>query len=327
MPANLTPQYLAAEEKFRKASTPEEKLEALHEMMATIPKHKGTEKLRAEIKQKISKLKKEVSSSKKRKASSYNPGVIEKEGAGQVAVIGPPNTGKSSFIHHFTNAHVHITDFAFGTVKPVAGMMKYEDIQFQLIDTPPLFSQYHESYFLDLIHRADLIIIFLSPEDLVVDELNFILDWLEEHKIRIHEKNKDEFDGHFIYKNAFFIMNKVELDSDQFYFQLFKEMVEGLSQFYTISIKENIHLDQPGKWIFKKLDIVRVYSKEPGKKPDLEEPFVLPAGSTVMDLAGKIHKDMVKFKYARLWGHGKFDGQNVPRDYVIQDKDIIEIHI
>lgn len=327
MPANLTPQYLAAEEKYRKAATPQEKLEALKEMMATIPKHKGTEKMRAEIKHKISRLKKEVQRNKNSKGSTYNPGVIEKEGAGQVVVIGPPNTGKSTLLSLFTNAHVQITNFPFGTVSPVAGMMKFEDIQFQLIDTPPLFSQYHEPFFLDLIHRCDLVILLVDPYDQSIDEFNFILDWLETHKIRFHKENKNSYDGSYIYKNSMLLLNKIELDDEYFYHNLLEEMVENILSLYIISLHQKTNIEQIGKWIFDKLNIVRVYSKEPGKKPDMNKPFVLPKGSTPIDLAEKIHKDLVQFKYARLWGQGKFEGQHIPRDYELQDKDIIEIHI
>ncbi|GAB4170843.1 MAG: 50S ribosome-binding GTPase [Calditrichia bacterium] len=327
MPANLTPQYLSAEEKYRKAVTPEEKLEALNEMMATIPKHKGTEKLRAEIKQKISKFKKESQSQKKSKGSSYNPGVIEKTGAGQVAIIGPPNTGKSSLVAKTTNAHVHVTDFPFGTVMPTAGMMTFEDIQIQLIDTPPLFSQFHESYLLDLINRSDLLLLMLDPTDQSFDELNFILDFLADHKIRLHKQNEDKYDGNFIYKNAIAFINKKELPEFDDFLDLYNEILADMVDIFSISIKDDFNQHLFGSILFNKLNIIRVYSKEPGKKPDLNEPFVLKKGSTVQELAEKIHKDLIHFKYAKLWGHGKFDGQQINRDYQLQDKDIIEIHI
>lgn len=328
MPANLTPQYLAAEARYRSATTPEEKLEALQEMMATIPKHKGTEKLRAEIKQKLSKLKKELASGSGKKMNIYRPGIIEKEGAAQIAVVGPPNTGKSTLLKKFTNANVHVTDFPFGTIKPETGMMPFEDIQFQLIDTPPLFSQYHESYLLEIIHRCDVLLLMVDPFDQTLDEINFILDYFEDHKIRLHSKNLNEYQGSFLYKNTLVFMNKKDLDEDNIYSQFYTDLFSGISSFYPISLADDGNLaERIGKIFFEKADIVRVYSKEPGKKPDLEEPFILKKGSTLMDLAQKIHKDFIHFRFARVWGEGKYEGQPVAKDYVLQDKDIIEIHI
>ena len=104
MPANLTPQYLKAEERYKQAKTDPEKLLALEEMLATIPKHKGTEKLQGDIKQRISRLKKE---SLKKKGSHHweSDFFAVKEGAGQIVILGPPNTGKSQLLASLTSAH------------------------------------------------------------------------------------------------------------------------------------------------------------------------------------------------------------------------------
>ena len=78
--------------------------------------------------------------------------------------------------------------------------------------------------------------------------------------------------------------------------------------------------------VFNMLDVIRVYTKPPGKEPDLNSPFVLERGATVEDLAGKVHKDFLKsLRATKVWGEGVFDGQMVTREYVLSDGDVVEI--
>ena len=118
MPANLPPDYKAAERRFREAKTTEDKIAALQEMMAIIPKHKGTDKLRADLRRRLSKLKAEQAqpSKKGRKGPSYH---IPKEEAPQVALIGSPNTGKSAFVTATTNATPEVANYPFTTRVPL----------------------------------------------------------------------------------------------------------------------------------------------------------------------------------------------------------------
>ena len=136
MPANLTPEYLAAEEEFKSAQSHEEKIAALERMLSTVPKHKGTEKLQADIKRRLSRERKE--GHKKGGARTVPFWLVKKEGAGQVALIGPPNAGKSSLLAALTNARPEVADYPFTTHAPTPGMMAYENIQVQLIDLPPV---------------------------------------------------------------------------------------------------------------------------------------------------------------------------------------------
>ena len=154
MPANLPPVYFDAEKRFREAKTPESKIEALEEMLTIMPKHKGTDKLRADLRRRIAKLKEQAQQKKggARRDAAY---MIEKEGAAQIAVIGAPNTGKSALVAALTNASPEVAEFPHTTWKPTPGMAPYENIQFQLVDTPPITRDYLDPWMADLMRRAD----------------------------------------------------------------------------------------------------------------------------------------------------------------------------
>ncbi len=80
--------------------------------------------------------------------------------------------------------------------------------------------------------------------------------------------------------------------------------------------------------IYRLLNVIRVYSKKPGKPADMASPFTCPAGSTLLQMAELVHRDFAdKLKSARIWGTGVFDGQTVTRDHVLHDKDIVELHV
>jgi ribosome-interacting GTPase 1 len=158
MPTNLPPEYFEVEKRYRAASSPEEKAACLEEMLGTIPKHKGTDKLRADLRRKLSKLKDAARTRKgtSRQVSAFH---IDKEGAGQAVVIGPANVGKSALVAALTNATPEVADYPFTTWTPTPGMMPVEDIQVQLIDTPPLNSEFVDPELINLIRRADLILL------------------------------------------------------------------------------------------------------------------------------------------------------------------------
>jgi len=142
MPANLTPDYLAAERDYKQAATPAERIAALERMLATVPKHKGTEKIQADLKRRLSQARKE--STKKGAAHSVPFYLVEKEGAGQVVLLGPPNAGKSQLVAALTHAHPEVADYPFTTRLPTPGMMSYQNVQIQLIDLPPLSEEFME---------------------------------------------------------------------------------------------------------------------------------------------------------------------------------------
>lgn len=329
MPANLTPEYLAAEARYRAAKTDQERLAALQEMLSTIPKHKGTEKLQAEIKRKIAQLR---TAPKKRGPSRLILDSIEREGAGQVALAGLPNSGKSSLLARLTNARPEIADYPFSTVKPLPGMMEFEDIQIQLVDLPPLARDYTEGWVYSHIRNADLVMVVLdlAAEDPQRD-LQEVLALLGEEGIRLAGEASQRpglgLEGGMVVKAGLICGTKLDLPRARATLARLDPGGWGLS-LVAVSASSGEGLEELKRAVFAALRIIRVYTKEPGKKPDLERPYTLPKGSTVLDLAREIHQEFAaRLRYALLWGSGKFEGQRVPRDHEIQDGDIVELHI
>lgn len=328
MPANLPPQYFEAERLFREAKTPEAKVEALEEMLAIMPKHKGTDKIRADLRRKISKFKAQSQQKKgaTRRETAYS---IDKEGAAQVVVIGPPNVGKSSLVDALTNATPEVADFPHSTWKPTPGMAPYENIQFQLIDTPPISEDYIDPWMADLIHRADILVVLLDLHADPFQQLEDTLSILRELRIFPEQGPipKDLEKLPFI-KKVFVVVNKMDETEEKEDYEVFLELSEIKLPCIGISTLMKHNLTAFVEKIYDISNIIRVHTKAPGKEPDLSAPFVLPKESTLEDLAAKIHKDFIKdLKFAKIWGKAVFDGQMVQRDYILQDGDVAEMHI
>ncbi len=328
MPANLPPQYFEAEKRYREAKTPQEKVEALEEMLTIMPKHKGTDKLRADLRRKISKFKNQAQQKKGtgKRETAYS---IEREGAAQIVLAGPPNTGKSSLIRALTNANPEVADFPHTTWKPTPGMVGFENIQFQLVDTPPITKEYVDPWMADLIRRCDLLTLVLDLHSDPVGQLEETLEVLS--GLRIFPEGLPIPEGlkkpPFI-KKTLAVVNKVDTEEEEEDYQVFLELCEIPLPCVPFSIHNSRYFKKLLKEIYEVLGLIRVYTKAPGKKPDLNAPFVLPKNSTLETLAGKIHKDFVKkLKYARVWGKEVFDGQMIQKDHVLQDGDIVELHI
>lgn len=319
MPANLTPQYYAAEEKYRKAVTPEEKTEALQEMLSVMPKHKGTEKLQADLKKRLSQLREE--SQKKKQKGGYNPFHVEKQGAGQVVLAGCPNTGKSSLVTALTRAKVKVADFPFTTTLPATGMIPFEDIHIQLVDTPPFTADSVPPGLTGTFRNADLLLIVI---DLSAGEC---LDQLETAISLLDERSVIDLSGESPVAVPYMILGtKNDLPDAPGNLEILNELHPETIIFPVSAYGQNL---EPLKaQIFKTLDVIRIYGKAPGKKAEMERPFILRNGSTVLDLAYTVHRDFPqKLKSALVWGSARFDGQAVPRDYVLHDKDIVELVI
>ncbi len=328
MPANLTPEYLAAEKKYREAKTLEEKLKALKEMWATLPKHKGTDKLQADIKRRISQIKKEIEEERQRRKRGAPSFLFpEKEGAGQVAIVGKPNSGKSSILKSLTNANPEIADYPFTTVLPRVGMMKFEDIQIQLVDLPPFLKSKFQWWQREIVRNADAIMIVLDiSSDDVLDDYYELKEVLKEIKVELSDRDEYSFSG-IIKKKGFFVLNKFDSDGAEERFKILTDSFYD-EKFIPYSSLNGFNKNALKNEIFKSLKIIRVYTKEPGKEPDMEDPMILEEGSTVLDAAEELHKDFAKkLKYAKVWGSAKFPGQRVERNYVLKDKDIVEFHI
>jgi len=328
MPTNLPPDYFEAEKRYRAARTAADKIACLEEMLTIMPKHKGTDKLRADLRKRISKLKTAPQSKKGpgKRESAYH---IDKEGAGQVIVAGPANVGKSALIAKLTRAEPEVADFPFTTWKPVPGMVQVENIQIQLIDTPPLNLEFVDPELIDLIRRADLILLMVDLQTDPVQQLEDSVELLDQHRIVPH-RYKDRFrDIHGLTFIPFLVFaNKNDNEDSDENFEIFRELLQEDWPMISGSIKTGRNLEAVKQALVERLSIIRVYSKAPGREPDLTAPFTLKKGSTVADLAGKVHKDFVdKLKVAKVWGQAVFDGQMVQRDHVLQDGDVVELHI
>jgi ribosome-interacting GTPase 1 len=325
MPANLTPEYLEAEQHYKSAKSNEEKISALEEMLATIPRHKGTEKMQADLKQRLAKLRTEQSHKPASRADLIHR--VEKEGAGQVALVGPPNSGKSSLVRRLTRATPEVADYPFTTRIPVPGMMQFEDVQIQLVDLPPAHPDFPESWVYQIIRNADaaLLILDLGDADLLED-LETTLSELSKAKVKLDAGELPGVTG-WLAKKTLLIANKVDAPGARENLDILRELYEVRFTILPVSAQSGEGLEQLRASVYDLLGIIRVYTKAPGKKLEKTAPYVLRRGSTVMDLAARVHHDfLTQLKYARVWGHGKFDGQMAHRDHVLEDKDVVELH-
>ncbi len=327
MPANLTPEYREAERAFKEAASPADKMAALEHMLAVIPKHKGTEKMQGELRRRLARLKQDSEHARKtgpsRGAPIYH---VEKEGAGQVALAGAPNTGKSALVRRLTHAAPEVADYPFTTRIPICGMMPFEDIQIQLVDLPPLDPQFGEAWVPQAVRSADavLVVVDLAAVELL-DEIENTIALLEKAKIRLGPQPSLPYG--FVAKPVLLVANKLDLPGARENFQAFVELYAGRFPAVSVSAETGEGLEDLKRATFEMLGILRVYTKEPGRKADLTRPYVLRAGATVADLAGRVHKDILaNLRYARVWGHGKFEGHMVHRDHRLADRDIVELH-
>lgn len=321
MVVNLPPQYHEKEKELKKAKSPEEKIAILEEMLAIMPKHKSSEKLQALLKSKISKYRKMMEKTPSVAKKSPIP-QIPREGAAQVVICGPTNSGKSTLLSSLTKAKPEIADYPFTTIVPVPGMLAYQDIKIQLIELPPLSSEFTENWVGDYIRKADLILfLFDLSSDNLIEDIEDAFNVLERFKV----KKEGEFE--FFYP-ILWVGNKIDIPRYKEIKEVFVELYRDRIPFFVeISAKEGLNLENLPEEIFKKLDIIRVYTKIPGKPPDLENPYTLKKGTQLIELAEIIHKDIAKnFKYARLWRENSDKPLVVGRDFVLEDKDIVEIH-
>jgi len=328
MPANLTPQYLEAEAKFKQAKTTAEKMKALEIMMAVIPKHKGTEKLRGQLKSRMAKLKAELEKKPTlgRAEQIYN---IKREGAAQVVLLGLPNSGKSSLFSQVTHAFSEVADYPFTTQKPIPGMMKFENLQIQLLDTPPIQLDHIEPGFSNLIRNADALLFLVDLTEDPIFQMEILQEELNQMKIKIVGKGPiPSMEGGWVSLRALLLANKCDVKNAIEAYRIFETHFIGSFPVLPISTKEGMNLEELKKEIYQLLSVIRVYTKPPGGEPDLTEPVVLKKGSTVEEVALSVHKDFAaKLRYAKIWGSGKFEGQMVKRDYEVNEGDVIELHI
>jgi ribosome-interacting GTPase 1 len=354
MPANLSPEYKKAESEFKQARDPRERLHCLREMLRTIPKHKGTEHLQADIKTRIKQLTEELSGPKKGGARAGPTHAIRPEGAAQVALIGPPNAGKSSLHARLTGSHAEVGPYPYTTKMPLPGMLAHEDVYFQLVDLPPVSADFMEPWFVNALRPADaaLLVVDLSDPE-CVDHVAAIRDRLVEKRVTLGERwataaNGDESaplgdgegadpqaeedadapsDPFGVHLPTLLVANKSDLDPDPEEVGVLEELLGVRFPAVSTSAETGAGLGEIGPLLFDGLGIVRVYTKIPGHPADTKRPFTVRRGDTVLDVARLVHKEIAEsLKFARVWGSGQFDGQQVGADHPVVDKDVVELH-
>ena len=324
-------------------------------MLRTIPKHKGTDHLQADIKTRIKQLTEELSGPRKGARRSGPSHVVRPEGAAQLCLLGPPNAGKSRLHARLTGSHSDIGPYPYTTHLPVPGMLPYEDIHFQLVDLPPVSNDFMEPWLINALQPADgiLLVIDVSDPD-SLEHVPTILERLKEKKVLLkptwpglkkekqinqakqsnqtkrseRQEQSGTNDPFRLDLPTLLIANKSDLDPDPDEVEILEELLGLRFPALTVSAKTGDGLDKLGKFLFDALQIVRVYTKTPGKPADADKPFTVRRGGTVHDVAGLVHKDIANsLKFARMWGEEVFDGQQVGPDHIVADGDLIELHV
>ena len=337
MPANLTPDYRAAEAAFRKARDPAERLESLREMLRVIPKHKGTDHLQGDIKRRIKELSEELERPKKGGARGGPALVVRPEGAAQIALIGPPNAGKSSLHARLTGSGAQAAAYPFTTQYPEPGMMPHEDIHFQLVDLPAVCLEHPVPWLASALQTADASLLVMALDDpACLEQVEALRTLLREKRVDLshawglrEESPEEDSDDPFALRlPTLLLANKAdrlaEADAE---LRAFLDVAALPYPALAVSATTGQGLDGIGPWLFAHLGIARIYTKMPGRPAARERPFVLRHGQTVEDVARLVHKDVARsFKYARVWGKSGFDGQHVGREHPLADGDVVEIH-
>jgi len=331
MPTNLTPEYYKIEKLYKEATDHAEKIELLEEMMSKIPKHKGTDHLRADLRRKLSKMKTSSEQSKKGASRQSSPYNIGKEGAGQIVVVGAPNVGKSTLVATQTNADPEVSPAPFTTWGPTPGMMAIDNMQVQLIDTPPLNPDHVEADMFNLLRKCDMILMMVDLHADPVEQLENSMALLAGQRIAPdHLEGEIEGEVRRVFvKPCLVLANKCDEESDDEIFEIFRELLESDCPMIPISAATGRNIDTLKEKIYDTLQIMRVYSQAPGDEARKDLPFVLPIGSSVETFAGKVHQDFAEnMKSARVWGKSAaFEGQTVSREHILQDGDIVELNM
>jgi ribosome-interacting GTPase 1 len=354
MPTNVTPEYKKAKEAFQRAREPAERLTCLKEMLRTVPKHKGTDHLQADIKSRIKQLTEELAGPKKGGARTGPAHTVPPEGAAQIALVGPPNAGKSSLHARVTGSHAEIGPYPHTTRAPMPGMLPYKDVHFQLIDLPPISATYMESWMPNALQpaQAALLVVDLNTPG-CVENVAAIRERLKEKRVSLVEEWKnpldpkdldiagptgasdenrgeggDDLDDPFrLDLPTLLIANKSDINPDVDEIEVLEELIGVRYPALSISTESGHGLERIGSLLFQGLGIIRVYTKIPGHPPDADRPYTLFRGDTVLDVARLVHRDIAKsLKFARVWGSARFEGQQVGRDHAVSDGDILELH-
>jgi ribosome-interacting GTPase 1 len=344
MPANLSPEYKAAADAYRKARDPQEKLEHLREMLRVIPKHKGTDHLQADLKHRIKELDEELAGPKRGGARSGPALVVRPEGAAQVALVGPPNSGKSLLHSRLTGSSAKSGPYPHTTQYPEPGMLRWEDVLFQLLDLPAISPAHPLPWLGSTLQSADACLLVIDLADPgCLQQVASVQAMLRERKVSLvtewpataanpaseiaAEEEGDVFD---LRLPTLLLANKSDLLANpETDLEALAELEEPHFPTLLVSAETGQGLGELGEWLWRSFGLVRIYTKAPGKPAMHDRPFTLRHGEqTVGDVARLVHRDMAQtLKYARVWGASvAADGQHVGRDHVLADRDVVELH-
>jgi len=335
MPANLSPEYKAAEAAFRKARDPRDRLDWLREMLRVIPKHKGTDHLQADIKRRIRELSEELDGPKKGGTRGGPSTVIHPEGAAQLVLLGPPNTGKSLLHARLTGSHAAVAPYPFTTQYPEPGMLPWKDIHFQLLDMPAISPEHAVPWLTSTLQTADGCLLVADITDPgCVQQLAALHGILAEKRVTLTARwpadgpTSDGDDPFAICLPTLLLANKSDLEADpEAELSALRELAGLEYPALCVSAESGLGLAALGSWLYARLEVVRVYTKAPGKPPEQDHPFALRRGQTIEDVARMVHRDLMDtFKYARVWGASGHPGQQVGREHPVADGDVVEIH-
>ncbi|MCX7663958.1 MAG: 50S ribosome-binding GTPase [Gemmataceae bacterium] len=328
MAVNLPPQYHDAEAEYKKAQTPEAKLVALRKMWVILPKHKASEKVQSQLKTKISELTDEIEVAQSTVKKSPTSIKIPRQGAGQIVLVGSPNSGRSSLLRKLTKATPEVALYPFTTREPVPGMMDFEDVRVQLIELPPITADFYENYVTDFTRGADgvALVVDMGDDDgpfaaeVVIDQLK------KRRRILVDQLPEVDEDPSVYHIKTVVVANKMDVEGAKERLEIFKEMMGNRFRIIEVSAETGQGLDQLKAELYRLLGVIRIYSKLPGKPADMTAPFTIPIGGTVLDFAEKVHSELAEnLKSAKVWGSARFDGMSVTKDHVLQDKDIVEL--
>jgi ribosome-interacting GTPase 1 len=390
MPTNLPPEAKDKWAEVENTRNPRDKIQRMQEFLSLVPQHKGTMKLRGQVKKKMAGLRKEIEERKEKRAGRGGPKLfVEKEGAAQIAVLGVTNVGKSCLLGKVTNANVPVSAAPYTTRKPVPAVMGFEDVQFQLVEAPAIMEGSADGRAwglktLAVARNADGLILMVDLSHDPVRQLSLVLSELEKARILINKPRgrvdinrkymgaglrviltgklldctlqdvkkilagyrvkdgvvkitgevtlDDVEDAIFestTYRPAVIVANKLDAAGAEANLKRLEDAVTGRTPMVAVSCENEIGLKRLGEVLFKALNVIRIYTKQPGSREPSQNPFTLSRGATLGDLARSIHTDFERdFAFARVWADRLvFSPQKVGVGFALEDGDVVEIHI
>jgi len=342
MPAKLSPEFKQAEDAFRAARDNRQRLACLKEMLRTIPKHKGTDHMQADIKRRIKQLSEELAGPRKGGARTGPATSVRPEGAAQVALLGPPNSGKSALHVRLTGSRAESADYPFTTKLPVPGMLDHMGIQFQLLDLPPVDAEYMEPWLASTLQTADAALLLVDISDpACVEQAQALIARLDARKITLSASwpgisaeaspaaaRVPDPDPFRLVLPTLLLANKTDLDPEPAEVRVLEELLGVDFPALSISATQGLGVDRIGPFLFQGLQVLRIYTKTPGKPAEQGKPFAMRLGDTVQDVARLVHKDLAReLKFARIWGKSVYEGQQVGPEHALSDGDVVELHM